>query len=128
MKRNEALAQMLAEYRPDLGDSAQYMEHLSQRLAAVEVVKALYEREHRRHRSRLVVAFVAGGVAGVVMSLYFLMHPLQVSHHSMVASLLGWTAENLQWLCTVGIIALFGTLAAITATLFLSIAQRDYTL
>ena len=128
MKRNETLAQMLADYRPDLGDSDHYMEQLSQRLAAVEAVKALYEREHRRHRSRLVVAFVAGGVAGVVMSLFFLMHPLQVSHHSMVASLLGWTAENLQWLCTVGIIALFGTLAAVTATLLLSIAQRDYTL
>lgn len=128
MKRNETFAQLLANYRPNLGDSKQYMEQLSQRLTAVEAAKELYEREHRRHRSRLVVAFVAGGIAGVAMSLYFLMHPLQVSHHSMVASLLGWTAENLQWLCTVGIIALFGTLAAVTATLFLSIAQRDYTL
>lgn len=128
MKRNETFAQLLANYRPNLGDSKQYMEQLSQRLTAVEAVKALYEREHRRHRSRLLVAFVAGGIAGVAMSLYFLVHPLQISRPSMIASLLGWTVENLQWMVTIGSITLLSTLTAVTATLLHSIAQRDYTL
>ena len=51
MKRNRTLQKMLEDYRPDLGDSNEYMEQLQRRLETVEAVKQLYETERRRTRS-----------------------------------------------------------------------------
>ena len=57
MKRNRTLQKMLEDYRPDLGDSNEYMEQLQRRLEAVEAVKQLYETERRRTHSQMAVAF-----------------------------------------------------------------------
>ena len=78
MKQNETLKAMLADYRPDLGDGDEYMQRLAAKLDAADAVRQLFEKERRRYRSRLVVAFAAGGVAGVLSAFYLMLHPIVV--------------------------------------------------
>ncbi len=128
MKRNDTFTQMLADYRPDLGNGEEYMTQLNKRLEAIEAAKHYYETEHRRNRSRMVVAFVSGSITGVALTVYLLLHPLFVSVTLRVPHFMGWLAENASLLLSVGAIATISVLAAITATLLHSMVKKDYSL
>lgn len=78
MKQNETLKQMLADFHPDLGNGDTYMQQLEQKLDTIDSVKQMYATERRRNRSHLVVAFISGGLAGVLLTIYFFLHPLTV--------------------------------------------------
>ncbi len=119
---------MLADYRPDLGNGEEYMTQLNKRLEAIEAAKHYYETEHRRNRSRMVVAFVSGSITGVALTVYLLLHPLFVSVTPHVPHFMGWLAENASLLLSVGAIATISVLAAITATLLHSMVKKDYSL
>ncbi|MBR3412189.1 MAG: hypothetical protein IKG81_05835 [Bacteroidales bacterium] len=128
MKRNNKFTQMLAEYRPDLGDGHEYMQRLNSRMKTVEAAKHYYETERRRDRSRMVVAFVAGSITGAAMAIYLLLHPIIISSPNHTPHLLGWLTSNAASLLNSGTIILTSVLAAITATLLHSIVRKDYSL
>ena len=128
MRKNDTFAKMLAEYCPDLGDNHEYMQRLNLRMKTVEAAKHYYESERRRDRSRMVVAFVAGSITGVAMSVYLLLHPLAISSPTHTPYLLGWLTSNAALLLNSGTIILTSILAAITATLLHSIVRKDYSL
>ena len=128
MKRNNTFTQMLAEYRPNLGNGEEYMSRLSKRLEAIEAAKHYYETERRRNRSHMIVAFVAGSITGVVLAAYLLLHPLFVSVTPQVPPFMGWLADNLSLLLTSSIIVVLSVLTAIAATLLHSLLKKDYSL
>ena len=128
MKRNDTFTQMLADYRPDLGDVEEYMTQLNNRLEAIEAAKQYYETERRRNRSHMIVAFVTGSITGVAMAIYLLLHPLFVSVSPQVPHFMGWLVDNLSLLLTAVTIAALSVLTAIVATSFHSLWKKDYSL
>ena len=128
MKRNIIFTQMLADYRPDLGDGDEYMTRLSKRLEAIDAAKQYYETERRRNRSHMIVAFVAGSITGVALGTYLLLHPLFVSVTPQLPHFMGWLADNLSLLLTAVTIGALSVLSAIAATLLHGLLKKDYSL
>ncbi len=67
MEKDKDLAQLFADYRPQLGDSEQFMQRMEQRMRAVECVKEMQRIQRRQHRRALLAAFVMGVAAGIVV-------------------------------------------------------------
>lgn len=70
-----ALRQLFENYRPDLGDDQLYMSQLTRRLEGMAWLNRYTQQRIRRYRMAVIVAAVAGAVAGVVMTLIFIMMP-----------------------------------------------------
>lgn len=124
MKQNETLKAMLADYQPNLGDSYKYISNLQRRLDAIETVKQMYETERRKMRNRLIVAFVSGGIAGVAMAFYIMLHPIApITMDQLPAQ---WMVANVNIIVKVLAITVFSVLIAIVSTLFYQIFKKDY--
>ena len=115
---------MLADFRPDLGNGDDYMDGLQRRLEAIEVVKRMYEEERRRLRNRMVVAFVSGGIVGVAMTLYLLLHPVALVAPSRYLS--DWLLANTSSVLSILAVPVFSVLTAIACTLLYQVFKRDY--
>lgn len=76
MKKDAAIEDFFAHYRPDLGNSDQYLERLSKKLEAMEYAKQYREAQTRRYRRMMVAVFVSGIITGVVGIVVLLLHPL----------------------------------------------------
>lgn len=124
MKQNETLKAMLANYQPNLGDSDKYISNLQRRLDAIETVKQMYETERRKIRNRLIVAFVSGGIAGVAMAFYIMLHPIApITTDQLPAQ---WMVANVNIIVKVLAITVFSVLIAIVSSLFYQIFKKDY--
>ena len=66
---------MFAHYQPDLGDSGEYMAHLTKKLETAEYAKQYKAEQTRRYRRLMVLIFVAGVLTGGILMLITLMHP-----------------------------------------------------
>ncbi len=67
MEKDKDLAQLFAAYRPQLGDSEQFMQRMEQRMRAVECLKEMQCIQRRQHRRALLAAFVMGIAAAIVV-------------------------------------------------------------
>lgn len=128
MKQNETLKDMLANYRPDMGDSEEYMQRLEAKLDAADTVRRLFEKERQRNRSRLVAAFASGCVAGVLATVYLLLHPIVVNIPVTESPLpvLPILLEHGGMILNVLTVATVGVCAAVFSTQFYRLVQRDY--
>lgn len=128
MKQNETLKAMLADYRPDLGDGDDYMRRLEAKLDAADTVRRMFEKERRRYRSRMVVAFAAGCVAGVLTAFYLLLHPIMVQSPIIEIPLLAQPLplEHVGLMLNVLTIAAAGVCSAVFSTQCYRIIRRDY--
>jgi hypothetical protein len=86
-------------------------------------------------RNRLVVAFVSGGIVGMAMSIYLLVHPFTLItpfQHSSIKNpqdillLSDWIAANVNSILTILSIPVFSVLAATLCTLIYQILKKDY--
>lgn len=124
MKQNETFKAMLTDYRPDLGDGDEYMSNLQRRIDAIEAVKQMYETERRKMRNRMIVAFVSGGIAGVAMAFYIMLHPIApITMDQLPAQ---WMVANVNIIVKVLAITVFSVLIAIVSSLFYQIFKKDY--
>lgn len=130
MKQNETLKAMLADYRPDLGDGDEYMKRLEAKLDAADTVRRLFEKERRRYRSRLVVAFAAGGVAGVLSAFYLMLHPIVVQSPAIEIPILTqpMSLEHVGLIVNILTVAVIGVCAAVFSTQFYRLVKRDYSI
>lgn len=119
---------MLQDYHPDFGNNDQYIKQLSDKLEQIETVKQIYDTERRIWRSRLVVALVSGGMAGVLSTVYFILHPIRPAFRLWFFHL-GSTSMHLErtvLFATPFLIALFTVSAAVVATLLYRIVKKDF--
>lgn len=130
MKRNRTLQKMLEDYRPDLGNSNEYMEQLQRRLETVEAVKQLYETERRRTRSQMAVAFASGGVTGAIVAVCFLLHPIHIANPAAQPGLkiFSWMLEHSDLLVPTLTVAFLAVCAAVAATQVYGIVKKDYSM
>ena len=121
---------MLEDYRPDLGDSNEYMEQLQRRLEAVEAVKQLYETERRRTRSQMAVAFASGGVTGAMAAVCFLLHPIHIANPAAQPGLklFSWMLEHSDILVPTLTVAFLAVCAAVAAIQIYGIVKKDYSM
>ena len=74
MERNDELKKIFDGF-PTLGSSRLFMEKLERRLAAVEYIKLMHDREVRRYKLAMLAAFVAGILMGGASIALILTHP-----------------------------------------------------
>ena len=58
--KEKTIEEMFAHYQPDLGDSGEYMAHLTKKLETAEYAKQYKAEQTRRYRHLMVLIFVAG--------------------------------------------------------------------
>lgn len=75
MERNDELKKIFDGFNPTLGSSRLFMEKLERRLAAVEYIKLMHDREVRRYKYAMLAAFVAGILMGGASIALILTHP-----------------------------------------------------
>ena len=73
--KEKTIEEMFAHYQPDLGDSGEYMAHLTKKLEAAEYAKRYKAEQTRRYRRMMVLVFVAGVLTGGVLMLVTLLNP-----------------------------------------------------
>lgn len=71
----KTIEEMFAHYQPDLGDSGEYMAHLTKKLEAAEYAKQYKAEQTKRYRRMMVLVFIAGMLTGGILMLITLMHP-----------------------------------------------------
>ena len=75
MKEKTTIEELFAQYQPDMGDSNEYLEKLSKKLAAAEYAKRYREAQTRRYRRMMVAVFISGIVTGAIGIVLVLLHP-----------------------------------------------------
>ena len=78
MEKDETLVKLFQARMPHFDDSAEFMQKLTKRLEAVEIVKQYQERMLRRYRVMMVVAFVVGIISGTVSTIWLLSSPIEL--------------------------------------------------
>lgn len=73
--KEKTIEEIFAHYQPDLGDSGEYMAHLTKKLEAAEYAKQYKAEQTKRYRRMMVLVFVAGVLTGGILMLITLMHP-----------------------------------------------------
>ena len=73
--KEKTIEELFARYQPDLGDSGEYMAHLTKKLEAAEYAKQYKAEQTRRYRRMMVLVFVAGVLTGGILMLITLLHP-----------------------------------------------------
>ena len=69
MDKDTTLETLFLNFTPDIGSEDEFMERLSKKLAAVEYIKEVHERQVRLYRLSIPIAFVLGVVlCGTVMT------------------------------------------------------------
>lgn len=75
MEQDDKLREIFADYKPDLGDSAAFMDSLQRQLEAVEYLRQMQKAEARHCRRVTLAALLAGIVAGAAMMAGLLLWP-----------------------------------------------------
>lgn len=73
--KEKTIEEMFAHYQPDLGDSGEYMAHLTKKLEAAEYAKQYKAEQTKRYRRMMVLVFIAGMLTGGILMLITLIHP-----------------------------------------------------
>ena len=78
MINDKELDTLLAGYKPELRQEADFMQQLARRMDAVDMVMEYKAREMRLSRRRAAMAFVAGALAGIFFTFLTLLLPSPV--------------------------------------------------
>ena len=108
------LKEIFDNYRPEMGDSEEYMQRLQEKMAALETVKRYAEEQHRLYRRRMIIAFTVGTLLGIGMTIYMLLHPFTVVENP---TRLTWLINNSRILLSVLTVAAVSIGIAILCTL-----------
>lgn len=108
---DDKLTSLFATFNPRLSSDDKFMERLERNLQTVELVKLQTEKMQRKNRLALIVAAVAGFIAGIISTLCY--PYLDAWINSMASS--GITAARL--LCAYDNALLWAMLSVITALL-----------
>ena len=130
MQRNDTFKEMLSDFRPDLGDSEEYMKRLASRLEATSTAKSLIGAERRRSRNLLVAAFAIGGIAGTLMTVYLLLHPVVPTMHDGQHGLylMEWLSRNKNLILAFSAAASTSIFITVVRMLWHSIRTKDFSL
>lgn len=115
IEKDDTLKDLFGNFNPELNDDTVFMSRLNRRLEAIEYLKAIQDRQLRRYRYVVIVAFLLGIVSGSALFYFFLQHPVTVPSLSVDTQipLLAMLAENSNMML-LSIIALLMTYAFIS--------------
>ncbi len=75
MEKDNKLEKLFADFQPELGDNADFMETLNRKLDAVEYIKKVQDAQIRRYKCVVVAALVLGIISGGVLSVFIIAMP-----------------------------------------------------
>lgn len=77
MNKADELQSLFQDFRPDLSSNRLFMEKLNRKLDAVEYIKQVQDRQIRRYKYAVLVAFLAGGICCAVLMFFLYVMPEQ---------------------------------------------------
>ena len=123
MTKDKAIEDLFLAQKPHFDDSAEFMQKLTKRLEAVEIVKQYQERTLHRYKMMMVAAFVVGIICGGISTWWLLSSPIDepLFNFGVQANFLIWLAQNsrlfvaagLSLLMTAGICSIVGNVMEI---------------
>ena len=78
MEKDKELEALFLAQKPHFDDDDEFMQKLTKRLDAVEIVKQYQERTLRRYRIVIAVAFVVGIISGTASTIWLLSSPIEL--------------------------------------------------
>ena len=78
MEKDKELEALFLAQTPHFDDGDAFMQKLTKRLDAVEIVKQYQERTLRRYRIVIAVAFVVGIISGTASTIWLLSSPIEL--------------------------------------------------
>jgi len=120
MKKNDVIENKIANYRPELGNSENFMSRLVDNMDTIEPARRYCQHERRRLRRTLVVAFLSGIPVGIALTLLFIFHPLSLhfTAHCWTLPLLRFFAHNASLLISGLVVISISAGVAYVSTLF----------
>ena len=105
MTKDKALEDLFLAKKPHFDDSAEFMDKLTKRLDAVEIVKQYQERTIRRYKMAMVAVFVVGIISGGISTWWLLSTPANepLFNFDVQTGLLVWLAQNFRLLAATGL-------------------------
>ena len=96
MTKDKAIEDLFLAQKPHFDDSAEFMQKLTKRLEAVEIVKQYQERTLHRYKMMMVAAFVVGIICGGISTWWLLSSPINepLFNFGVQANFLIWLAQN----------------------------------
>lgn len=76
MEKDSFIEKRFDEFRPQFGDDKEFMKRLNQKLKAVEYMKQMRDRDIRKSKYMVLVAFIAGILVGGGIMIFMLTHPM----------------------------------------------------
>ena len=76
MEQKDTLQELFNGYTPDLGQDDLFMQHLETKLQAVEYIKQMQDRQHRRYRYAIIAAFLMGVIVSGGLLVYIMDNPI----------------------------------------------------
>lgn len=127
MEQDDRLREIFEDYKPNLGDSSQFMASLQQRLEAVEYLRQMQEAETRHYHRVTLATLVAGMVAGGAMVAALLLWPGDVPMLTLGLPGLAQvvTPEAMRLLCIIGLSLLLGVLTMATTCVLLPSTRTE---
>lgn len=96
MEKDKTLEDIFQNFNPELNDNDAFMQRLNRKLEAIEYLKQVQERQIRRYRYAVLVAFVIGIIGGGSLFTFMLYHPEALSMFTFKTDLpvLSFIVEN----------------------------------
>ncbi len=96
MEKDKTLEDIFQNFNPELNDNDAFMQRLNRKLEAIEYLKQVQERQIRRYRYAVLVAFVIGIIGGGSLFTFMLYHPETLSMFTFKTDLpvLSFIVEN----------------------------------
>ena len=100
---DKELDKLLSAYNPHIQGGEDFMQILSQKMAAVDMVMQYKEREEKAYRRRSIMCFAAGVGVGILLVLasMFLPSPIEMLHFSSHFYLLQCLLGNIHYLALI---------------------------
>lgn len=76
MEQKDILQELFNGYTPDLGQEDLFMHRLEKKLQAVEYIKQMQDRQHRRYRYAIIAAFLMGVIVSGGLLVYIMDNPI----------------------------------------------------
>ena len=76
MEQKDILQELFNGYTPDLGQEDLFMQRLEKKLQAVEYIKQMQDRQHRRYRYAIIAAFLMGVIVSGGLLVYIMDNPI----------------------------------------------------
>ncbi len=99
MINDKEFDELFADFHPQMNDGKAFVDSVSRKLEAIEMVKQYQEMQACKYRKRVILAFATGAVVGIFMMVIatFLPSPMDLFVISVKSDMIRMLIENMKY-------------------------------